>query len=217
MTAFKAGIRDKCGMKTKHKYMLVLALCAAGSFPGSVDKAVADTIAFSPTSLSLISGEPAGNDGLFFTPTVGIAVTELGYVNCGFSVGHAVGLFDVTTSILLASTTITAASTLSSNFRYNLITPVNLTAGHQYAIVGVYTPGTGPDQGYQAVSAGANSLITYQGYKYNTSSTLSLPTTTYASPIFGPNFQFVPVPEPMTTGFFFLGLGVLVCYQRTRV
>ena len=203
-------------MKTIHQY-IALNLCVAGLFLGSVDGATADTIAFSPTSLSLISGEPSGNDGLFFTPTVAISITELGYVNCGFSVGHAVGLFDVTTSILLASTTITASSILSSNFRYNPITPVTLTAGHQYAIVGVYTPGPGPDQGYQAVSAGANSEMTYQGYKYNTSTTLSLPATTYTSPIFGPNFEFVPVPEPMTSGFFFLGLGVLVCFQRARI
>lgn len=204
-------------MKKKRLIQLSEILLVAGLSVGGLIEAEADTIAFSPTSLSLISGEPAGNDGLFFTPTTAIFVTSLGYVNCGFSVGHPVGLYDVTTSTLLASTTITGSSIFNSNFRYNLITPVTLTAGHQYAIVGTYTPGTGPDTGYQAASAGAAALITYQGYKYDTHSTLDLPTTSYSSPIFGPNFQFVPVPEPATFAGFLLGLGFLACFQRMRI
>jgi hypothetical protein len=196
----------------------VVSLGTAVLFICCWNETKADTIAFAPTSLSFISGEPAGNDGLFFTPTVNISVTELGYIDGGFSVGHPVGLYDVTTSILLASTTITGSSTLTSNFRYNLITPITLTAGDQYAIVGTFTPGTGPDRGYQAVSAGAASQITYQGYKYDTSSTLNLPTTSYPSPIFGPDFQYViAVPEPATTGCFLLGLGVLACFKRLRI
>jgi hypothetical protein len=195
----------------------VVSLCIAVLFVCCLNETKADTIAFAPTGLSLIPGEPAGNDGLFFIPTVKISVTELGYVDCGFSVGHPVGLYDVTTSILLASTTITGSSTLTSNFRYNLITPVTLTAGHQYAIVGTYVPGTGPDRGYTAVTAGAATQITFQGYKYDTSSTLNLPTTSYPSPIFGPDFQYViPVSEPASTGCFLLGLGVMVCSKRLR-
>jgi hypothetical protein len=196
---------------------VVMSWCVVGLAIGCPNGVKADTIAFSPTSLSLLAGEPAGNDGLFFTPTVKISVTSLGYVDCGFSVGHAVGLYDVTASSLLASTTVTGSSLFSSNFRYHLITPVALTAGHQYAIVGAFKPGTGPDRGYQAVSAGAASQITYQGYKYDTSSTLDLPTISYSSPIFGPNFQFVPVPEPSGFACTLLGLGVLVCSKRFRI
>ena len=196
---------------------LAVSLCVIDLVIGCLNMAKADTIAFSPTGLSLISGEPAGNDGLFFTPTTSIFITSLGYVDCGFSVGHMVGLYDVSTPTLLASTTVTGSSIFSSNFRYNLITPVSLTAGHQYAIVGTFTPGTGPDKGYQAVSAGAAAQITYQGYKYDTSSTLDLPTISYSSPIFGPNFQFVPVPEPATAGYFLLGLGVLMYSKRLRI
>ena len=195
----------------------VVSLVTAILFICCLNETKADTIAFAPTGLSLIPGEPAGNDGLFFTPTVNISVTELGYVDCGFTVGHPVGLYDVTASILLASTTITGSSTLTSNFRYNLITPITLTAGHQYAIVGTFTPGTGPDRGYQAVSDGAATQITFQGYKYDTSSTLNLPTTSYPSSIFGPDFQYIiPVPEPAATSCFLLGLGVMVCSKRLR-
>jgi hypothetical protein len=195
-----------------------VGLCIAVLFVCCLNETKADIIAFAPTSLSFIPSEPAGNDGLFFTPTVNISVTELGYIDCGFSVGHSVGLYDVTASILLASTTITGSSTLTSNFRYNLITPVILIAGHQYAIVGTYIPGPGPDRGYEAVSTGAATEITYQGYKYDTLSTLNLPTTAYPSPIFGPDFQYVvPVPEPATTGCFLLGLGALACFKRLRI
>jgi len=204
-------------MKKNWLMTSVATLCVAGLTVGCLDRAKADTIAFSPTSLSLITGEPAGNDGLFFTTTVAIFITSLGYIDCGFSVGHAVGLYDVSTSTLLASTTITGSSTFASNFRYNLITPVALTAGHQYAVVGTFKPGTGPDRGYQAVSAGAASQITYQGYKYDTSSTLDLPTLNYASPIFGPNFQFVPVPEPSTFAGIMLGLGFFAYFKRLGI
>jgi len=56
-------------MKKTRLIQLFEILLIAGLSVGGLLKAKADTIAFSPISLSLISGEPAGNDGLFFTPT----------------------------------------------------------------------------------------------------------------------------------------------------
>ena len=181
--------------------------------------AQADTIAFSPTDLSSISGEPAGNDGLFFTPTTTISVTALGYVIPGSSVGNAVGLYDVSTSTLLASATITSSSTVSGSFLYEPITPVSLTAGVEYAVVGLYTAGNGA-LGYTADSGvGAAPDITFDGYKYDGNSTLDLTTTSYTPSIFGPNFQYVvvSVPEPTRIGLVAIGLLGALTTRRRKV
>jgi hypothetical protein len=185
---------------------------AIGLSTGILSVAKADTIAFSPT-LSL-NGSGVGNDGFFFTPTTAISVTSLGYVDCGFSVGHDVGLYDVSTSTLLWSTTVTGSSTLDSGFRYDLITPVSLTAGNEYAVVGTQVTA---DSNWTAGSLGVAAEITFNGYFYDYNPTLDLPATPYGTAYFGPNFQYVVVPEPTSVGCFLLGLGVFVCFQRLKI
>jgi len=193
---------------------LATGLCAAGLFTDILSVAKADTIAFTPPVLNSFGGEPTGNDGEFFTPTISIWVTALGYVNPGSSIGNDVGLYDVSTTTLLASTTITSSSTLSGNFLYQTITPVLLTAGNDYAVSGLYTAGNGA-LGYTADSGvGAAPEITFDGYKYDSSSSLDLPTISYATPIFGPNFQYIPVPEPTTLTMIIAGAMLLLPAQR---
>jgi hypothetical protein len=164
--------------------------------------AQADIVAFAPVDLLPISGEPQGSDGLFFTPTANIYVTALGYVDPGSSAGNPVGLYDVLTSTLLASATITSSSPADGSFLYEPITPVMLTAGDEYALAGFYTPSTGATGYTVGGSVGAAPDITFDGYKYDYNSTLDLPTISYSPSIFGPNFQYaavaVPVPEPTT-------------------
>jgi hypothetical protein len=203
----------------KTRNSLAVGLCAVGLFTGMLSVAQADTIAFSPTDLSSISGEPAGNDGLFFTPTTTISVTALGYVDPASSAGNAVGLYDVSTSTLLASATITSSSTASAFFLYEPITPVTLTAGDEYVVAGLFTPDTG-DIGYNvgtstAYNMGAAPDITFDGYKYNDNSTLELPTTSYSPPIVGPNFQYdvVPAPEPTTMTVIIAGALLLLPFK----
>lgn len=193
--SLSARVRNK--KKTMRK--LQLAIMAAALVIAA--QAQASIVAFSPTGLEVIPGEPTGNDGLFFTPNTAISVTSLGYYDCGFSGFHPVGLYDASTSTLLASATVTSASTLFGSFRYESITAVSLTAGDQYAVVGFYTPGTIPDTGYYATGdVGAAPDITFNSYKYDYNNALDLPTIDYAPPIFGPNFQYevLPVPEPTT-------------------
>jgi len=204
----------KINTKKTHFNSLAVGLCAVGLFTGMLCVAQADTIAFTPTGLSSISGEPAGNDGLFFTPTTTISVTALGYVDPGSSAGNAVGLYDVLTSTLLASATITSSSTASGFFLYEPITPVTLTAGDEYAVAGLFTPDTG-DIGYLSGSAGAAPDIAFDGYEYDNNSTLDLPTTSYSPPIFGPNFQYdvVPVPEPTTMTIIIAGALLLLPFK----
>jgi hypothetical protein len=205
-------------MKKTRFNRLSAGLCAASLFICMVSVAQAQTNAFTPPVLNSFGSEPTGNDGLFFTPTTAISVTALGYVEPGSSVGNAVGLYDISTSSLLTSVTVTSSSTLSGDFLYETISPVSLTAGNEYAVVGLYTAGNGAI-GYIADSGvGAAPEITFDGYAYDNNSTLDLPTIGYAPPIFGPNFQYsvVPVPEPTTAGCFLLGFGILGCYQRLK-
>jgi len=199
-------------MGKTHFNSLAAGLCAVGLSTGMLGVAQADIIAFTPLVLNSFGSEPTGNDGEFFTPTTTISVTALGYVIPGSSAGNAVGLYDVSTSTLLASATITSSSTASGSFLYNPITPVSLTAGVEYAVVGFYMAGNGAI-GYTADSGvGAAPDITFDGYEYDNNSTLDLTTTSYTPPIFGPNFQYVvvSVPEPTTIGL----LGALTIRRR---
>ena len=94
-----------------------------------------------------------------------------------------------------------------------------MTAGVQYAVVGLWLA---PLKGYEATTGvGAASELTFDGYKYNGNNHLSLPNTGYAPPIFGPNFQFSPVPEPttMVAGAMLLlpfGFSTLRMFRKTR-
>jgi hypothetical protein len=203
----------------KTRFNLVAAgLCIAGLFTGILNVAQAQTSAFTPPVLNSFGNEPTGNDGMFFTPTTAITVTALGYVIPGSIAGNEVGLYDVSTSDLLASATITSSSTLSGDFLYETIAPVSLTAGDEYAVVGLYTAGNGAI-GYTADSGvGAAPEITFGGYAYDNNGTLDLPTISYSPPIFGPNFQYdvTSVPEPTSVGLFLTGLGALIFIRRFK-
>lgn len=189
---------------------VLTALLASSLFGASTSVALASTIGFTPTELNAISGEQMGNDGLLFTPTQDIWVTMLGYVAPATS-GNLVGIFRVDTNSLLASTTVTTSSTLTGGFFYEAISPLLLTAGVQYAVVGLFNGGGAT--GYTADSgAGAAAVLGYDGYKYNTNGSLSLPATNYSPAIFGPNLQFT-APDGGATlvllGMALLGVAVL--------
>jgi hypothetical protein len=181
--------------------------------------AQADIIAFAPIDLLPISGEPQGSDGLFFTPTINIYVTALGFVDPGSRAGNAVGLYDVPTSTLLASAMVTSSSTASGFFLYAPISPVSLTAGHEYAVASFYTPGTGATGYTVGGSVGAAPGITFDGYKYDYNSTFDLPTISYLPSIFGPNFQYAvaPVPEPTTMTIIIAGALLLLPFRASTL
>ncbi|MGO8836034.1 MAG: hypothetical protein ACLQAH_05520 [Limisphaerales bacterium] len=204
-------------MKKTRYNSLAVSLCAVGLFTGILSVAKADTIAFTPPVLNSFGGEPTGNDGEFFTPTISIWVTALGYVSPGSSVGNEVGLYNVSTTTLLASTTITSSLTLSGSFLYQTIVPVLLTAGNEYAVSGLYTAGDGAI-GYTADSGvGAAPEITFDGYEYDSNSSLDLPTISYTPPIFGPNFEYVPVPEPTMMKIIIVGALLLLPFKANTL
>lgn len=107
----------------------------------------ADNVAWDFTSAS--QGLPSNfNFGVVFTPTTNIIVDELGYYDPtgGMQYSHAVGLYD-STGTLLTSTTVNGGSTLSGNFLYNTVTPIELFAGQTYVLDG-YTGGYNSDETY---------------------------------------------------------------------
>jgi hypothetical protein len=164
--------------------------------------------AFAPTGSYFDNGE--GNDGLFFTPKVAITVKSLGYLDCGFVTSHPVALFDATSQQILAMVTITAGSGGSAvaGFRYeSLSTPVTLTAGKQYALVGLnpFVPNN-TDIGIESTQVNPDQNLIFDGYRYNYDSTLTFPTISYPSAIAMTNMQYdlggvsvsSVIPEPMT-------------------
>jgi PEP-CTERM motif len=178
-------------------------------------EAKADIIGLIPTDLTQ-TASAVGNDGLFFTPTISISVSELGYLSPSPG-GNAVALYNVATSTELASATITTSSTQSGSFYYEPVTPVALTAGDEYAVVGNFT-GTG-DTDYTATSVSGGPAITYDGYEYDYNNTIDLPTNTWPTAYFGPNFLYYgaapPVPEPAPFGLLGLGaIGLLIARRR---
>ena len=82
--------------------------------------------------------------GFRFTMATDQAVDSLGIWNGdsqaspGLTSSHEVGIWDDTMT-LVASTTVTPASPVSGDFRFEAITPVTLTAGTVYTIGAMYT------------------------------------------------------------------------------
>lgn len=164
---------------------LVLALVS----PAATHAAL---MAFNPTGSTFTNG--VGNDGLYFTPITPISITKLGYYNGGFLQSHPVALYKVSTRELITSINITGSSPLSGNFRFEDITPIELTTGTQYAVVGFHPQSAYGETAILASSLNTNPAITFGGYRYNYDSQLSFPTISYPTPILGPNFQFVATP-----------------------
>lgn len=179
--------------------------------------AYAQTPAFTPPVLNAFGNEPTGNDGEFFTLNSAIDVTALGYAIPSSPVGNQVGLFDVTTNTLLASSLLTNTSSTSGLFVYNMITPVFLNSADEYAVVGLYTANNGA-VGYTADSGvGASPAINFVGYAYDNNAALDIPTESYVPPIFGPNFSYISVesaPEPSSWALGLITLGSLFYLRR---
>jgi len=160
-----------------------------------------------------------GNDGVQFRLTADIRVTALGYYDRnqnGLSQSHPVGIYSVSSQSLLASATVGAGSSLVGLFRYESITPLDLSAGESYRLVGFH-PGTGVGGDlYQIIPVGSVTIaspIVHEGNYNNLDSMLSYPTNGPAMTniFFGPNFLYVPEPS---TGLLTLLAAIALAARR---
>lgn len=138
--------------------------------------------------------------GWRFKATSALRITALGFYDDsrnGLAASHDVGIYEVGTCQLIASTTVSPSDPLEGTgfFRYHAITPVTLTAGSDYYVAGLTNGG---DRYAISVSTMVpNPAINYYGFVIfgNTQSTNSLkcPDGVDAPGFngdYGPNFKF---------------------------
>ena len=149
--------------------------------------------------------------GWRFQANSNLRVTALGFyddLRNGLTASHEVGIFDYDNCQLLATATVSPSDPLEGSgfFRYHSITPVTLSAGHNYYVAGLTNDG---DRYAISVSTMTpNSAINYWGFVIfgNTQETTTLRCPNGASAEgfkgdYGPNFKFgdsvaVPTPSP---------------------
>jgi len=201
---------------------LVAAIAAGGALLlGTATQLCASTTAFTFVDPPTGTNSALGNDGLRFTPSMGMLVTALGYYDRnqdGLALQHSVAIYDLATQKQIVSATVGPGATLSGLFRYQAVTPVVLSAGHQYIVVGHHPGSTNQDlAAYLTVAPTSAPGITYQGYYYDLNATIDIPTTNGGSntPFFGPNFQFqLGVPEPGAAWLVVPGLVGFIVMRR---
>jgi hypothetical protein len=194
---------------TKLANAIIVSLVAAAKSPAAV--------VFTVTTATGYPDAATGNQGIRFTPSANILVDALGYYDFqqdGFEFSHTVGIYDALSQTLLTSVTITSTDTLIGDFRYAGITPVLLTSGQFYLVVGHATESS-MDRAAVSRDFDVNRLVTYSGYFFNSDPTFSFPTFSpiVPGPVFGPNFN-VAVPEPSATPLSTVGLAGMMVRRR---
>ena len=139
--------------------------------------------------------------GWRFTVNTPVTLSALGYnyFNENYSSNHLVGIYN-TSGTLLASATVTNASTVYNGYRYtNLGSPLTLAAGDYY-IVGT-TRGLNDDWVFEATNIVTDPRISYVGsfFTSGTGGTLGFPSNPASDREYlVANFQFAEVPEPIS-------------------
>ena len=152
--------------------------------------------------------------------TTGETISALGYNDYGFGTPHAVGVYD-SSGNLLASASVTAASTLEDGYRYTAITPLVLAPGNYYLMGTTYSAGDTDGWTYQAAAFTTNAATTYIDSFFNsdaTATTLMFPDSEASTRQYlEVNFQTgTTVPEPATWAMMLVGVGAVGAMSRRR-
>ena len=157
----------------------------------------------------------------------GILLTGLGLFDLladGLVYSHQIGVWDPSRNIIVSA--VVPAGTLApldttGLFRTVLTPEIHLPQGTGYVIAALYTPDLGEDfqaafaQDFQVADA-----LAYGEPRFLSqfSPVLMYPTDTVpiGPGLFGPSFQFEPVPEPSSLGLLLTSIIGLVAFSRLR-
>jgi hypothetical protein len=211
------------------KTFFCLLTVLVATFAAAAQNSVEAMLNFDGPSLSggvflgKISSSVNRSFGWTFQPLTDIDVTALGafdYIVPANGVLE-VGLWDAN-GTLLASGTVSAASTSVNQSLYDSITPVMLTAGQTYYLA-AYSAASlqfydaGPDANPSYGNVTMSPEIQLGVIAYTPDAGFAFPSTTEGSQddaIIAPNFKFEAVPEPST--FYLLGGGLIILLAMWR-
>lgn len=141
-----------------------------------------------------------------------ISVTHLGYFDVGLdglNDSHMVGIWDSTGTLMTQATVPSGTDgTLVGSYRFTLAAPATLDANTTYFIGGHSPSASDTVIAFESPQIYADE-ISYQTATYSQVTGFSSPDTAFSGShgVFGPNFQFTPVPEPHHYAMF-TGLGL---------
>lgn len=146
--------------------------------------------------------------GWSFTTTQPISISALGvwdWGDDGLNESHVIGIWDSTGSSLLCEGTVATGtnSPLDSGFRFTTVLTGQTTLDAGSYILGAYCHGASAEPVISGISAGTlteGPEITFGENRMLLGASMAAPTSTlgsvYDPGLFGPNFQYIAVPEP---------------------
>ncbi len=186
------GTRERASLVVRGVALAVALTVAAGP-------SRADSVAFTSPGGLTTGHDPNSpvNLGMEFTANANVSVTSLGiYVDPGLSAPEVVGLYDNATQTLLASVTVLLTDPETDGYLFHAITPVTLTAGHDYMVVA----NVGDNSWSYGAAPIVNPDVSFIQNAFLYQNTLAFPTNFGGSgpAYYGPNFTIGTgtVPEP---------------------
>lgn len=215
------SVMDQVGCR--RPVVAALAVFLASAAPAFATPAIVD---FQTAGYQNANSSEQRTVGWIFTALDDIAVTHLGIwdgASDGLDAAHLVGIWDAA-GLLLGSTTVQAGTTSTifgapaggGSFRYERAPWIALQAGATYTIGALYDSDDIFE--FNAAHVDTSPEIAFGEERYGDEGAgFVFPTDTFERwGLFGPNFQFVALPEPSTAMLAMGGLAGLLAGARPR-